>query len=450
MTTKAERSRIDMPGFGKNGLRLAKTEGRMPLGRQRGLPVDSVQDEALLSGRAMPRTIAALLALVIGTSFHVVMEPAPTDLLFVALFLVFLASRSVRKPIDLNPVLSLGLLLFVLGHLVSLFAFRNLARAIIFGGVTAYLLVFWYVIVALVENYGATAVRLIRLAFLFAAVSAVTIGLLVPYFPSLVDLLGLRDTLGPRAQGAFKDPNVYSPFLCAAFMLVLNDLVTRRLSLRSIALLGLFAVGIQSAFSRGAYVNLAVALATFVALHVVLVHRRQWLIRGVTTCVVLVAVVTPVVLLYIEAKGLDEFFYGRLQMQSYDDSRFSAQILALLTLGESPLGVGPGQSDIVLPISPHNLYLRVATENGILGIIGWLLFLLTTFWICLEGVARRGPFRDVYTACLAIIMGIVVNSLVIDSLHWRHLFLFLALPIGLARYERWQARSAVAAAATRS
>jgi hypothetical protein len=41
---------------------------------------------------------------------------------------------------------------------------------------------------------------------------------------------------------------------------------------------------------------------------------------------------------------------------------------------------------------------------------------------------------------------------VIDSLHWRHFFLFLAIPVGLARYERWRTRSvgSIAGAATRS
>jgi O-antigen ligase len=97
----------------------------------------------------------------------------------------------------------------------------------------------------------------------------------------------------------------------------------------------------------------------------------------------------------------------------------------------------------VLPKPTHHLYLRVAAENGILGVLGWLLFLFTTLWTCLGGVARRGPFRDLYVVCLAILAGIMVNSLVIDSLHWRHFFLFLAIPVGLDRYERWRARSAV-------
>jgi O-antigen ligase len=418
-----------------NELQLGKIGERLPPRDRGSLRVDPVDREARSAGRAMPRTLAVLLALVVGASSYVVTEPAPSDILFVVLFFVFLASRNVPKPVDLNPVLSLGLLLFVLGHLTSLFALEDVPRALFYTGVTAYLLVFWYTIVALVKNFGMSAVRLIHSAFLFAAVIAVLIALLVPLVPSLVDILGLRSTLGPRAQGPFKDPNVYAPFLCAAFMLVVNDLMTRRISLLSIVLLTLFAVGILSAFSRGAYVNLSVSIATFVGLHFVLVQRRQWFSRGVAISVVLAAVVIPVVLLYVEAQGLDDFFYRRFQMQSYDEGRFSTQLQALLTFGQSPLGVGPGQAEHVLPLSPHSLYLRVAVENGILGIIGWLLFLLTTLWLCLEGVARRGPFRDIYVVCFAILAGILINSLVIDSLHWRHFFLFLALPIGIRGYE---------------
>lgn len=421
----------------------------MPL-RGGGLPVDPVHGEVTLAGRAMPRMIAVLLALVIGTSSYVVIEPAPSDLLFAVLFLAFLASRSVRKPIDLNPVLSLSLLLFVLGHLTSMYALEDVPRAVFYTAVTAYLLVLWYMIVALVENYGMTAVGLIRSAFLFAAVIAVTIGLLVPVFPGLEDGLGLRPALGPRVQGAFKDPNVYAPFLGAALMLVLNDLMTRRLSLLPIALLSLFAIGILSSFSRGGYVNLSVALATFAAVHVVLVHRLQWLNRGVMIVIVVAAVVVPVLLVYVESMGLEHFFFRRMQLQSYDSGRFSAQIDAILTFGEVPMGIGPGQSEYAFPISTHNLYLRVAGENGILGIVGWFLFLLTTLWICLRGVARRGPFCDMYAVSLAILVGILVQSLVIDTLHWRHFFLFLALPIGLDRYERRQARSAVSVAVAAS
>jgi len=55
-------------------------------------------------------------------------------------------------------------------------------------------------------------------------------------------------------------------------------------------------------------------------------------------------------------------------------------------------------------------------------------------------VMRRGAHAGLYAACLAISAGILTESFVIDTIHWRHLFVFLAVPIGLAMYERAQAR----------
>jgi hypothetical protein len=94
----------------------------------------------------------------------------------------------------------------------------------------------------------------------------------------------------------------------------------------------------------------------------------------------------------------------------------------------------------------------VSIENGLVALLGFCLFLAATLWISLWAALRRGPFQEIHLCCLAILVGILVNSLVIDSLHWRHFFLFLAVPVGLAHYERWRLRSSTGApvAATRS
>jgi len=80
------------------------------------------------------------------------------------------------------------------------------------------------------------------------------IGLISHFSTILQDYLGVQSAYGQRARGAFKDPNVYAPFLCAALLLVINQMVTRRLlSVVSILLLCLFSLEILAAFSRGAY-----------------------------------------------------------------------------------------------------------------------------------------------------------------------------------------------------
>lgn len=131
----------------------------------------------------------------------------------------------------------------------------------------------------------------------------------------------------------------------------------------------------------------------------------------------------------------------RMQMQDYDADRFATQMLALHTIAEAPFGIGPGQSEPVFKYGTHNLYLQVAVENGILSIFCFLLFIATTFWMGLRGAWRRGPYQSVYASCIAILTGILANSLVIDSLHWRHFFLFLAIPVGLWQHELWATRA---------
>jgi O-antigen ligase len=156
-------------------------------------------------------------------------------------------------------------------------------------------------------------------------------------------------------------------------------------------------------------------------------------------------IVVALSIVFIRAAGMEELLLERLQLQHYDSERFSTQSMALIALSDSPLGVGPGQSEILFPQSTHNLYVRIAIENGFLSALFFLVFLAATFWISLQGAWRCGPHQDVYVCCIAILAGILVNSLVIDSLHWRHFFLFLAVPIGLDHYERWTKGPPVAA-----
>jgi O-antigen ligase len=327
--------------------------------------------------------------------------------------------------------------------LVSLLASQQFGRAVFYFSVTAYLVATWYVVVGLLANYGTRMWELIRKAFLFAALIAALIGLISHFSTVLQDYLLVQTPYGERARGAFKDPNVYGPFLCAALLLVINDMITRRLlSLVPISLLCLFSLELLASFSRGAYVNLGVALFMYFFIQLFIIRRRDWIVRSMLIIIFGSIFAITASIVFIETLGLKDFLFDRLQMQSYDVYRFSTQSLALATVADAPFGVGPGQSEILFPLSTHSLYLRIAAENGIFAVLCWIMFLMTTFWISLRGIWRPGPYRDVYACCLAILAGILVNSLVIDSLHWRHFFLFLAIPIGLWQHEMWAAGAA--------
>jgi O-antigen ligase len=399
-----------------------------------------------IASKAVPSSLWWLVALAVGSSFYVAMEPAPTDLLFLVLFAVVLLKKGLRFPLDLNPVLAIGLLGFSAGSVLSLIASEVGTRAGFYLSVTAYLFIAWYMLVTLLANYGTPMWQLILRAFLVAAVLGALIGLIGHFSTVPQDYLGLRSAYAGRARGAFKDPNVYAPFLCAALLLVINQMVTRRvLSVVSIVLLCLFSLEILAAFSRGAYVSLAVSLFVYFALLLWVNPRSDRLVRSGAIIIVGSLIVVVLSIVFIRAAGMEDLLLERLQLQHYDTERFSTQSLALTTLSDSPLGVGPGQSEVLFPQSTHNLYVRIAIENGIISALFFLVFLAATFWISLQGAWRRGPHQDIYVCCIAILAGILVNSLVIDSLHWRHFFLFLAVPIGLDHYERWMRGPSVAA-----
>ena len=403
--------------------------------------------------RSIPSPVYWLVALAIGSSFYVAVEPAPTDALFGVLLIVMLMVRGIRFPIDLNPILTTGLFAFLVGSAVSLLESREFGAAVLYLAITFYLVVSWYLVVTLLANYGWQMWDLILRAFLVAAVITAVIGLISHFSTAPQDYLGLSPNYGEeRTRGTFKDPNVYAPFLTVALLLVVNQVVTGRWRLlAALPLLALFSLEILAAFSRGGYVNLAVCLLVFFALLIILGRKTQ-LRRFMGLASVALIVIVPVLVYFLQSTGLDEFLTRRLRFQQYDTERFAIQELALLTLGDSPFGIGPGQTTVVFPLATHNLYLRVSIENGLIALLGFFLFLAATLWVSLLGALRRGPFQDLQLSCLAILVGILVNSLVIDSLHWRHFFLFLAVPVGLAHYERWRLRPSTAApaAATRS
>jgi hypothetical protein len=170
--------------------------------------------------------------------------------------------------------------------------------------------------------------------------------------------------------------------------------------------------------------------------------RRDWLTRWFVLSFVGLVIVIPAMLMFLKVSGLEDFFWDRLRLQQYDVKRFASQGMAISSLAQSPFGVGPGQAKHLLGLNTHNVYLMVAVENGLATAICFVLFLGTTLWIALRGALGRGPFKEVYACCVAILAGVLVNSLTIDSLHWRHFFLFLAVPVGLWKHQLASARAA--------
>jgi len=116
--------------------------------------------------------------------------------------------------------------------------------------------------------------------------------------------------------------------------------------------------------------------------------------------------------------------------QKYDTAsggRFDAQLSALGNIAEDPVGVGPGRSAVEFGLEPHNLYLHVYSESGWLGGTAFLLFVAASVFRLWGTLRHDWPLRDQTSVVFACLVGVLLQSLFIDSTHWRHMWLLLAM-----------------------
>ena len=349
-------------------------------------------------------------------------EPAPADLVFAIAIAVAVAARrfSLRRvPLIVTMLLSAFLALNMLGSL----ELTDVGRGVSFFAITLYLAVFGVWLAGYVHS--TRRARIVLRAYVVAAVLSALAAVLALFvgFPGH-DLL----VRGPRAQGLFKDPNVFGPFLVPAALMLMEEAVSPRL-LRArrptkLAALCVLAAGILFSFSRAAWLNLVVGA---VVIFFVFALRR----RGGRRAIVMMAVAlssTVVLFTAVAATSSFAFLQERARFQTYDVQRFGAQLSGVELAAKYPLGIGPGQFEQVSPISAHSTYVRALTEEGVLGLLVVLALVLLTLGFAAQNVvAGRDTYGVGSAALLGAWCGLLANSVFIDTLHWRHLWLVAAL-----------------------
>ncbi|RIH85067.1 hypothetical protein Mterra_01809 [Calidithermus terrae] len=357
-------------------------------------------------------------------------EPAPYDILLLLVWSFGLTVGVWRFPLplkaDLPTVIALigtGLLIvFVLINVVNIAIASKSIHSVIYGGVTIYLVLtaifFW----GTLYTYGLRGLKVITHGYLIAAVMSALVGIVGSFgFQPFYELF---TTFGGRATALFKDPNVLSPFLAPIALYAFLQAIYSRRTSHKVAWLGAFivlAMGVLLSYSRAGWLNLGLSFTLFILLSGLVVQRPQIvvLVFGLFILTVSVVSLNPY---------LKSFILSRFGLASYDIDRFSNQQLALELALENPAGLGPGQAESVLDFAVHNLYLRVLLENGWVGLLVLLLvFSLTISFVTWRAITKRGSAKMYYAFVAAALVGQMINSLIIDSLHWRHLFLLLAL-----------------------
>lgn len=384
----------------------------------------------------------AAVALGFLLSGVVKIEPAPPDGVFAIIILVAFVTGRLRVDRVPAPVL------FVLAGLVainvlSFAAADSMGDAIRFFAITLYVVVFaiWLAGYADRDRRG----RGIVIGWLAIAVFSSILGTLALQLPSFPMRLEFISNGSSRSSALFKDPNVYGPFLIPIALIVLEEMISPRLlRIRAVTGFTLFAVlmiGLIFSFSRAAWANML--LSTAVMLLIVMLRRRHTLrLVGVMGGL---GIVGMAVLAVVVFSGQADFIGQRAQLQGYDTERFSAQRAGVRLAGEYPLGVGPGQFQYHHPIESHSTYVRVLAEQGPFGLALWVTLCLLTLGLAIANAfAGRDAAGIGSAALLGAWCGLMFNSVVVDTLHWRHLWVVAGLIWAAAMVGRISERTTTA------
>jgi len=388
------------------------------------------------------RLVALAVTVLLATSSFVSTEPALCDLLFPPVLALVALSGGMASPLRMPTVFLVSMVVFLLANYASLASAWawNLGDSWFYLAVTTYMLAYFVFFAGFLGKNGARGVEIMRDGYLLAAAITATLGVLAAFHILPNSEAYFRDAAMTRIKSTFKDPNVFAPFLVGAIFLGMSALVhAHRMKLRYLVVIALSVVGVTLSFSRGAWVHLAVSLATYLALELVFVRApvaSRRLVRGLTFAT---PVLVACVFFLLVTTDLGSYLLERLSFQSYDADRFGNQQFALELADRNLFGIGPGQYMYPrFPLDIHNLYLRVLLENGVIGLVALLTLLGSSVFYGLAGVLRRGPLVGIYAASVSVLAGTLVESVVIDTLHWRHFFFFLSISVGLTMYERSQ------------
>jgi O-antigen ligase len=201
----------------------------------------------------------------------------------------------------------------------------------------------------------------------------------------------------------------------------------------------ILSLGVLFSYSRAAWANLVIAIA--VMLVAASMRRRGG--RRALRLLVSLLVVGGIAATVVGVTGSLGFLEQRAQIQSYDTQRFSAQHAGYELGWSYPVGIGPGQFQYHHPVEAHSTYVRVLAEQGFGGLAVWLGIVIATLVLAVRNVLRGRDTCGIGSAALlGAWCGLVFNSVVVDTLHWRHLWVVAALIWAGAMREHVQPRRA--------
>lgn len=368
----------------------------------------------------------------VGLSGIVLPEPAPTDVLF-ALSLIcwaIMTIREVQKRRSWSEKLTVTLQYFDKWKIrclvfISVFVIAHLTSYISSGSSSPR---FTMISLYLISSF----LLILLLEWHKQLISRIMILYVVSVALNLLPLWNDATWIDGRYKGWFKDPNVLAAYIVPALLIIFTQYVTKvRICIRySILAVPLLIILLVITASRGALLNILAASGMFAVLLLRTKNIRIFLVL----CSTIFVVALSIFLLRFDA-NLDNVFF--------DKGRWNTYVIGINMIRENGLlGVGPGSfehyAELYAPrglsrsqysLAAHNTYIRIIAELGILGFIGFIGFTVITLLKCCRlAYSPNAWMRYVGITSLTALCGILAQSLIIDTIHWRHFWLWCAIP----------------------
>lgn len=377
---------------------------------------------------------------IIGTlvflSGFVLYEPAPSDLLL-CLVVAIWAFAGLKLSRPMLPMIVL-MLAYMAGGLLSFTQLDAFQKPAVYMAVTGFLVVSSIFFAAVIQVDTERRLQVIERSYVAAAIVCALIGILAYFgkFPH-AELFTLYD----RAKGAFKDPNVFGPFLVLPLVVLTRAVLTDRLTNSFWRMAGILILlaGIFLSFSRAAW-GLAVFALFLVTVLAFLTERRSshrlrmlaYIAGGILVIALLLALLLSIPL-------VQDLFTQRFKLvQEYDGGRlgrFERHIIGFFLIQEHPLGLGPFQFGIRMGEDEHNMWLKGFTVYGWLGGFAYIALVVWTLVIATPLIFQKRPWTPFIQSVYAVYLGHLIIHNVIDNDHWRHLFLIYGLLWGIYSVE---------------
>lgn len=389
---------------------------------------------------ALQRLALVVVWIAVASGAVVFSEPAPVDAITMGLIIGLPLVGLVTLPPALWVIQAVWAVCGA-GALVGSSFAPDLAKSLTHTLVSIYLYAAFFIFAGFVAHSPGRHTRLILDAWLWAAFLGAVAGV-VGYFnlaPGAYDLF----TRYGRATGTFKDANVFGPFLVPALIWslhkVLNEPLRRTLS--PLIMLMFLSFALLLSFSRGAWLNAAIALAVYLYGAVVFAPSSRQRIKLVVLGAIAVAAAGIVLVAAAQTEAVGELLANRAALtQDYDvgpEGRFGGQEKAKGLILSNPLGIG---AQTFAPVyhheEPHNVYLTIFLNAGWAGGFAFLAAVWMTVVFGFGHALKEMPARPLFLIVFGAFLGNVAEGFIIDLDHWRHFYLEMGMVWGLMLGER--------------